>query len=244
MKTASVLFFLAMPLAASQITSSCIATDNQGNPLLCNLAGSSLSGGISGLDQGQFLNLDLVNLSEGSVAAPAGSTVDFTVQSSVSDSAEVMVTGGVGSGTLVLGGVSNSICREFCGGGEFSYTSSLTSNFGLSFPEPYGDFSYQFGTGIPIPFTFNEPFSLGFSSDIEIQANPAYANQAVSWKVLQEYHLRLEAVLNSQGNIVPGAEVLDPPGNVPEPGGWVLGGLGMIGLWVRRSFVAQSGGGR
>lgn len=153
----------------------------------------------------------------------------------------LLITGGTGSGSLVVdfsltgqGGESGpetggTMSGSISGGGasvNFS-NPSWTCTGGQVCSWELNGYPTQY---LAIPFTFGVPFS--FSEELNLSAG---ADNNGSAGVSATLGISGFSVLDSGGNAVTGAQVTDPI-DAPEPGSWILCG-GMLGLaagWARR----------
>jgi hypothetical protein len=166
---------------------------------------------------------------------------------SVSDSfaENLLVTGGSGSGSMVLQ-ISLAVHgAEFgleTGGSLFATVDGTNVSSILNTTYPgwicyYGGADCFWQPSVPaqyvtVPFVFGVPF--GFSEDFSLGAQ---ANDGGSAQMSGGLTTNLFAVLDSDGNVVSGAQVADPP-DAPEPASLVLL-VGLLGLTAAGEVVRR-----
>jgi len=140
--------------------------------------------------------------------------VDFSLTGQGSESGPE--TGGTMSGSISGGGASVNFSNP-----SWTCTGDQVCSWALNgYPTQY----------LAIPFTFGVPFSFG--EELNLSAGAADNGSA---GVSATLGISGFSVLDSGGNAVTGAQVTDPI-DAPEPGSWILCG-GMLGLaaeWARR----------
>jgi hypothetical protein len=223
------------------------ATSACGDGLLTSTATGNLYSGLAGLFPNIQANADVEAVWSPLLSDTGTASVD------ASYTENLLITGGTGSGSLILdfsltgqGGEDGSwtggtVSANLNGDGT---STTFTNNTWLCggdgdctlafypYPQTYGPSQY-----VTIPFTFGVPFS--FSEDLSLNAE---AGDNGSAGVSATLGISGFSVLDPNGNAVSGAQVTDPP-DAPEPGSLILCagllGLTAAGESVRRRRVSR-----
>jgi hypothetical protein len=229
--------------SSTQSSSASAAATCGGNPWLLD---STASGSIYSGPTGLFPNIQASAGVESVWNILLSGYGTASVDASYTEN--LLITGGTGSGSLVLdfwlngqGGeqgdwTAGTASATFGGGGT---STAFTDNTWLCdgeqdcsltfypYPQAYGSSQY-----VTIPFTFGVPFS--FSEDLSLNVE---AGDNGSAGVSATLGISAFSVLDSGGNVVSGAEVTDPT-DAPEPGSLVLC-AGLLGLLAGGGFVRR-----
>ncbi len=173
---------------------------------------------------GAGLDIDLVNYVYGNAddSSNPSATVTATLSQDLSVSLTFVVTGGTGDGELT----PYSSFSDFEGFSGIGLQSYFQSNF-----LPLGGHASSIPIPPPIPFTFNQPFTLFLDSDI-FGSTTGYgpATNVAVWEVIQQWDVRY-AITDETGSVIPGATI----SAVPEIGAsWLLASILVVLLGSAR----------